>query len=391
MTSPDRRPPSPERPADPSSVIRAEIETSPDRRITFARFMDLALNHPDLGYYRSPENRPTREGDFLTAPETHPIFGWTLARRLEHFWAELDRPSPFRLVEYGSGSGTLALTLLEGFRRHGRLDLLEAVRYTPVESNQHRLEDLARRFDEAGRARLLALPSPGASARGTASAGAVSVDGVLIANEFLDALPVHRVLLRGGTLSELFVAEHETSFQEESRLALVVGEPSTPDLAARLADDGVSLAEGQVAEICLGLEPWLAEVSERLERGFVLILDYGYEASELYGPHHLAGTLLGYRGHRVVDDPLAEPGSVDLTAHVDFTALPRLGKRHGLRTVASATQSEFLVAAGLEAEWEAIRTAPDLDAAAYMAARSAIVRLLDPRHLGRFRVVTLAK
>ena len=124
----------------------------------------------------------------------------------------------------------------------------------------------------------------------------------------------------------------------------VVGEPSTPELAARLAEDGVALAEGQVAEICLELEPWLDEGAARLDRGFGLILDYGYEAAELYGPRHLAGTLLGYRGHRVVEDPLTDPGSIDLTAHVDFTAVARLAERRGLRTVSTTTQSEFLVA-----------------------------------------------
>ena len=392
MTSPERRPTSPERSVRLSAVIRAEIGSSPERRITFARFMDLALNHPDLGYYRSTEDRPTREGDFLTAPETHPIFGWTLARRLEAAWTELDRPSPFALVEYGAGSGTLALTVLDGFRRHGRLDLLETVRYMPVESNANRLDDLAKRFETAGLARLLHLPNPDGTARGTASAGCVPVTGVLIANEFLDALPVHRVVLRGGNLRELFVAQREAGAAgREARLALVVGEPSTPELAARLAEDAVSLAEGQAAEICLALEPWLADASARLARGSVLVLDYGFEAAELYGPRHLAGTLLGYRGHRVVEDPLLDPGTVDLTAHVDFTAVARLAERHRFQDLGSVAQSEFLLAAGLEAEWEAARTDPNLDVAGYAAARSAVVRLLDPRHLGRFRVLTLGR
>jgi SAM-dependent MidA family methyltransferase len=392
MTSSDRRLPSTERSVKLSSVIRAEIGSSADRRITFARFMDLALNHPDLGYYRSVGDRPTREGDFLSAPETHPIFGWTLARRLEAVWDELDRPARFGLVEYGAGSGTLALTVLDGFRRHRRLGLLNAVAYTPIESNPHRIDDLARRFEEAGLARLLNLPDFGCSAGGTASVGTAPVAGVLIANEFLDALPVHRVLLRDGTLHELYVTEGDAGpGGREPRLALVAGEPSTPDLAARLADDAVSLAEGQVAEICLDLEPWLADASARLEHGLLLVLDYGFEAPELYGPRHLAGTLLGYRGHRLVDDPLVDPGSVDLTAHVDLTAVSRLAQRHGLRTAGVARQSEFLLAAGLEAEWEAVRTAPNLDAVGYAAARSAIVRLLDPHHLGGFRVLSLAK
>ena len=136
--TPDRRPPStslpqpsgPRPPADPSSVlsaelvvvIRAEIQANPDRRLTFARYMELALYEPDLGYYRQPADRPTDAGDFLTSPETHAIFGWTVARRIESMWAELGRPRPFDLIEYGAGSGTLALSILDGLRRHGAAD-----------------------------------------------------------------------------------------------------------------------------------------------------------------------------------------------------------------------------------------------------------------------------
>ena len=118
-------------PADRSTelvaLIRAEIEGAPGRRITFARFMERALYEPELGYYRQLADRPTDAGDFLTAPETHAIFGWTLTRRIESMWAELGRPRPFHLVEYGAGSGTLALSILDGLRRHVSTELLEAV------------------------------------------------------------------------------------------------------------------------------------------------------------------------------------------------------------------------------------------------------------------------
>jgi SAM-dependent MidA family methyltransferase len=372
--------PSLERSSELADIIRAEIESSPERRITFTRFMERALYEPGLGYYSQPEDRPTDAGDFLTAPETHPIFGWTIARRIEAMWADLGEPRPFSLIEYGAGSGTLALSILEGLRRHGSTDLLAAIRYEPVESNPNRLADLRERFEKAGLAGLLA-PT------GSPTNETVPVIGVILANEFLDALPVHRVAVRGGRLIELFVAWRE-GFVEEA------AEPSTPELARRLADDGIvpdRLAEGQVAEICLGLAPWLDDVARRLARGYVLAIDYGYEAAELYGPRRLAGTLLGYRGHRVQENPFAEVGQTDLTAHVDFTALALLGERRGLRSVALTTQTEFLVAAGLESELQAIQASPETTAADYMRARSGIVRMLDPRHMGRFRVLTLAR
>ncbi|MGD0862049.1 MAG: SAM-dependent methyltransferase [Candidatus Limnocylindrales bacterium] len=363
-----------------AALIRAEIESSPDRRITFARFMERALYEPELGYYSQAADRPTDTGHFLTAPETHPIFGWTIARRIEAMWADLGRPRPFGLIEYGAGSGTLALSILEGLSRHGWTDLLAAVRYEPIESNPHRLADLRERFEKAGLAELLAVA-------GSRSNGPVPVTGVILANEFLDALPVHRVVVRDGHLLELFVAWRE-GFVE------VQAEPSTPELARRLADDGIvpdQLAEGQLAEICLGLAAWLDDAASRLARGYVLAIDYGYEAAELYGPRRLAGTLLGYRGHRVQEDPFADVGLSDLTAHVDFTALRLLGERRGFRSVALTTQSEFLVAAGLESELRALQAPRATTAADYMRARSGIVRMLDPRHMGRFRVLTLAR
>ncbi|MFI5258411.1 MAG: class I SAM-dependent methyltransferase [Candidatus Limnocylindrales bacterium] len=408
--------------ADPSALggsaplisrIRAEIEASPERRITFARYMERALYEPGLGYYSVIADRPTDRGDFLTAPETHAIFGWTIARRIEAIWDELHRPRPFALVEYGAGSGTLGLSIFNGLRRHGSVDLLDAIRYEPVESNPNRLADLRRRFDEAGLAghvveRLddrqvdrpvegsaastpTATSTPIGAAWRTAPNEVVPVTGVILANEFIDAIPVHRVVVRGGTLLELCVAWSGEGSEGSGGFAESAAEPSTPELAARLADDGVVLAEGQVAEICLGLDPWLRGVAARLEHGYLLAIDYGYEATELYGPRHLAGSLLGYRGHRVEPDPFAAPGQVDLTAHVDFTAVARLATDQGLRTVSLTTQSEFLVAAGLEEELRALQSSPELTLADYTRARSGIVRMLDPRHMGRFRVLTLAR
>jgi SAM-dependent MidA family methyltransferase len=375
------------RSAELTDLIRTEIEGAPDGRITFARFMERALYEPRLGYYRQRADRPTDAGDFLTAPETHPIFGRTIARRIEEMWANLDRPSPFDLIEYGAGSGTLGLSILDGLRRHGSDDLLHSIRYEPAESNPYRLADLYQEFEENGLADRLVSSSPDGSAGEPVSEESVPVVGVILANEFLDALPVHRVVVRGGKLLELFVVWRD-------RFAEVVAEPSTPELAARLADDGIEpsqLAEGQVAEICLGLELWLDDVAARLARGFALVIDYGYPAAELYGPRRLAGSLLGYRSHRVVDDPFADVGLTDLTAHVDFTALGRLAERRGFVSAGLTTQQEFLVAAGLESELQALQASPELTLADYTRARSGILRMLDPRHMGRFRVLTLER
>ena len=281
-------PPSPSEPsaegagrsAELAALIRAEIESSPDGRITFARYMERALYEPDLGYYRAAADRPTDAGDFLTAPETHPIFGWTVARRIEAMWAELGRPPVFHLVEFGAGSGTLGLSILDGLRRRGSIGLLSAIRYEPVESNPNRLADLRDRFEMAGHLERL-------EPAGCPAIGSVPVDGVILANEFLDALPVHRVVVNDGKLRELFVTWNSGGGAGGGPVGggftELAAPPSSADLAARLADDGVEPAEGQVAEICLELDPWLGQVAARLARGFVLAIDYGYEPPSCTG------------------------------------------------------------------------------------------------------------
>lgn len=357
----------------PELEARIGREIAATGPITFARFMELALYEPGLGYYRRPEARPVREGDFLTAPEMHPIFGRTLAREIARLWDASGCPDPFRLVEYGAGAGTLALSIADALRR-ARSPLVDVLEYEPIEISERRQAELQERFREAGLVDSLVLdgkPPP--------------VHGLVLANEFLDALPVHRVEWRDGTLRELFVG------REDGRFVEVPGAPSSSLLAERLRTDDVDLAEGQQAEVCLELEGWLDGVVARLGRGFVLVIDYGFEAAELYEAGRRAGTLLAYERHRALTDYLAEPGTRDLTAHVDFTALRRLANARGFAELGVATQRDFLVAAGLGEELTAIQRDPATELPEYTLVRSAVRRLLDPRATGDFRVMLLGK
>jgi len=296
-------------------------------------------------------------------------------------WVSLGRPSPFALIEYGADRARSALAILDGLRRHGSDDLLgshpiRAGRVQPVPSGR---PSAAIRTGRPGRSS--GLLGPGRLCRRDGLGGARARHGVILANEFLDALPVHRVVVRGGKLLELFVVWRNGADGSAGRFAEVVAEPSTPELAARLADDGNE--PGQLARArsrdLPRLGPWLDEVAARLASGFVLVIDYGYEAAELYGPRRLAGSLLGYRGHRVAEDPFADVGLTDLTAHVDFTALGLLAERRGFVFAGLATQQEFLVAAGLELELQALQASPELTLADYMRARSGILRMLPIR------------
>ena len=349
--------------------IRSEIAASGP--LTFARFMEIALYDPEHGYYRSATERPGRAGDFLTAPETHPIFGAAVARRLEAVWLELDRPDPFVLREYGAGSGTLAATILAGLHADGS-GLIDAIVYDPVEINAHRRTEIRARLEPAG----LRI-----------EAQTAAFTGAILANEFLDALPVYRVEQRDGRLQERFVDWDDAA----GKLTERASEPSTPALAGRLGRDGVALAEGQVAEICLGLEPWLAEVDAGLLRGLVLVIDYGHRAPALYDPDRVGGSLRAYSGQRAHADPFIAVGRQDLTAHVDLTALEGLARDHRFDLLGDQSQAEFLVDCELEELVDRVRSSPATTMEEWLAVRSAIARLLDPGALGGFRAVQLGR
>jgi SAM-dependent MidA family methyltransferase len=345
--------------------IRAEIDASGP--ITFARFMELALYDPTEGYYVRRGDRATRSGDFLTAPETHALFGRALARQIDEQWERLGRPDQFVLREYGAGTGALAEAVLEGLRAEGS-GLVGSFRYQPVESTARATAAIAARMVQAG------LPADRIdSAEG-------SMVGVVLANEFLDALPVHRVSLRDGRLAELFVA------WQDGRFVDVPGRPSHSRLGRHLHREAVSLAEGQQAEIRPAIDAWMREVSRDLQRGFVLVIDYGHPAPELYGRGRMQGTLLAYRRHIASDDPYAAVGDQDLTAHVDLTHLEEAASRCGLQHLGRTSQAEFLAGLGLGELLDALGRHPDTDPQAYADARAAVVRFLDPRAMGGFAV-----
>ncbi|HYN49217.1 MAG TPA: SAM-dependent methyltransferase [Candidatus Nanopelagicales bacterium] len=359
------------------AAIRAEIA----RRgpIHFADFMALALGHAEGGYYTAAAPRPTRGGDFLTAPELHPIFGAALARQVAEAWERLGRPAPFTLLEYGAGAGTLALAILAGLREDGS-PLADTLVYAPVELNRHRLAELGARAAAAG---VRVVDPAGLDAAPTA--------GVVLANEFLDALPVHVLEVRDGRAREVRVTvEADGSFGETLGASL---DPAILDQLERLAREGVALAEGQRMEVRPAVEAWAREVGRRLAAGLVLVLDYGAPAADLYGPRRRAGTLMTYRGHAAEGDagaPYRDVGERDITAHVDTTALGAALVGAGLDLLGETSQAEMLVGCGLEQLMQR-RQAGVTRVSDALELRGAVMRLLDPRHLGGFRAVMGAR
>ena len=353
---------------DPALAARIRDEIRASGPMPFARFMELALYDADRGYYRSADARPGRGGDFVTAPELHPIFGEVLARAVEDAWDALGRPDAFIVQEHGSGEGALAVPLLRA--------LPAAIRYAAVEVDERRLATLRQRLIDAGlEDRFVEL-----EARTT-------FDGVIIANEVLDALPVHRVRRRDGALRELAViVEPDGAFAE------IEITPTTDALAARLAAEGVELVDGQTADIALDVDEWVARATAPLRRGLLLLIDYGAPAAELYDPiRRRDGTLRAYVRHQVSDDPYRLVGRQDLTAHVDVTAVERAASAAGLTTIGITTQAEALMGLGMEHRLREVQADPETTFEDYAVLRSSLMRLLDPAAMGRFRVMVFGR
>jgi SAM-dependent MidA family methyltransferase len=353
---------------DPGLAARIRDEISATGPMPFARFMDLALYDPEGGYYRSAEARPGRSGDFVTAPELHPIFGEMLARAVLDAWEMLGRPAPFIVEEHGAGEGALALPLLAA--------LPTQIRYAAVEIDDRRLVTL--------RERLIAA---GLDDRWVERVPADSFDGVIIANEVLDALPAHRVRRRGDALRELAV-----DVGPDGTFIEVEIEPTSSGLAERLAAERIGLVDGQTAEIALAVDDWVASAAAPLRRGLLLLIDYGAPAAELYDPvRRRDGTLRAYVRHQVSDDPYRFVGRQDLTAHVDLTSVERAAEAAGLTTLGITTQAEALMGLGIEERLREVQADPATTFEDYALLRSSLMRLLDPAAMGRFRVMVLGR
>lgn len=309
-------------------------------RITFADFMATCLYEPGLGYYTSPGRKVGAEGDFYTSITVHAAFGRVIAREIAQMWRSMGSPEDFTIVECGAASGRLACDIMDylaereaGLYRNLRLVLVE--REPSLESAQR--EMLAAHIN------TLSWVSPDEFA-----AGNFTFSGCLYSNELIDALPVHRVVMAAEGLKEIFVTCSDGEFAEEA------GEPSTPELEAYLKRVGIALHPGQQAEINLNAPQWLAAATKALQRGFILTVDYGHPAPELFTPRRKLGTLLCYYRHQIEENPYIRLGLQDITSHVDFTTLMNCGEEQGLQNLWFGEQYRFLMSAGIIEEIEEI-------------------------------------
>ena len=366
------------------AAIREEMAGS-GGRLSFARFMELALYHPEFGYYLAAERRPGRGGDFLTAPETHPFFGIALARQIAECWERLGWPDPFVIREYGAGVGGLAYDVIAGLSEAAPA-AAAALRYRLIEPNRHRRAEALAAMAEVGLDGVVVAEEIGPGEE------ADPIVGVALANEVADALPVHRLVWRGGALRERYVVwrggEDGAFAEEEGPLS---AEVLATDLEGTLRAAGVELAEGAAIDVSPAAARWFAGVGRGLARGYAIVIDYGYEAAELYRAHRLEGTVRAYRRHTVSADPLRFVGYQDLTAHVDFSALRRSGEAVGLRFAGFTTQGAFLASLGLGDLIVRFQRDPETTSAEYLATQAAVLRLIDPGGMGRFGVLIMAR
>jgi SAM-dependent MidA family methyltransferase len=356
--------------ADCRALISDRIRQSGP--ITVAEFMDLALYAPGVGYYARATQRSGRTGDFYTSVDVGSLFGTLLAEAFADMFARVREAAVpdagvLDLVEAGAGNGRLSRDVLDALGpRHP--SLYAGLRLTLVE-----------RSADARAAQPATLAGHAARVAGSGPDLPASIEGVLFANELLDALPVHVVQMTREGLGEIYVGLDGDALVE--RLA----PPSTPALAAHLDAAGVALAPGQRGEINLAALDWVRTAAARLRRGFLVLVDYGDEAAALYSPARPMGTLASFSRH-MIDAPaasrgtppwLSDPGSRDLTSHVDFTSIRREAERAGLFTAGRVTQSAFLLNLALRGGILAEVQAPDR-----LRERLALKTLLGPGGLG---------
>ena len=351
-----------------SQRVAAHLRTLIDAAggwIPFSRYMEAALYAPGLGYYAAGAMKFGAAGDFVTAPEMTPLFGRTLAHALAPVLAETGGEA----LELGAGSGRLAADLLGELERLDALPARYSILEVSADLRQRQQEILARDLPQlAGRVRWLdALPA--------------HFSGVILGNEVLDALPAEMVhWTENGPLSRGVIVEGEAFAWQDRPIA-------DPVLRARA--DALDLAPGYVSEINLTADALIASLAQCLDRGLILMIDYGFVAAEYYHPQRHMGTLRAHCRHHALDDPFYLPGLCDLTAHVDFSAVARAGTAAGLELAGYTSQAGFLLNSGLTELL--MQTSPD-DAAAYLPQANAVQRLVSPAEMGElFKVIGFGK
>lgn len=343
--------------------VRREIEAN-DGWLSFARYMELALYAPGLGYYMAGARKLGRDGDFVTAPELSRLYGRTLARQVR----QLMELGLDEVLEIGAGSGALAADLLLELEQLGRAPR----RYLILELSP----DLRDRSRDTIAARAPRLTERVAWLNGLPPA----FTGIVIGNEVLDAMPVNVFQREGAAVVEMGVTLKAGKFEWAARPAAA----STGDI-----DPSCFPVAGYRSEVPFVARAFIRSLGGALARGAALFLDYGFPRHEYYHPQRACGTLMCHYRHRAHDDPFYLPGLQDITSHVDFSAIAHAGREAGLDLLGYTNQAQFLVNCGIT---DLLAETPAENTAAYLPLASQAQKLLSPAEMGElFKVIALGK
>jgi SAM-dependent MidA family methyltransferase len=356
------------------TLAEAEIRRriTEDGPITFADFMGVALYWHEDGYYTTGAAFGA-DGDFYTAPLTHPAFGSLVARQVEEMWGAAGAPKRWWVVEPGAGLGLLAADVMAAVGDTSGGPMAGILRYLAVDRSRPQ------------------QPVPGVSWAQSLALPVRAVQGVVLANELFDAMPVHRVTVESGVLREQFVGLEESGGPDGPRRFIdVLGSPSA-GVAERLQGLGVTLVEGCRAEVCLEMDAWMAGVGRAMESGYLLLIDYGHEADAYYDETRHRGLLRTYYKHSLGMNPYVHVGRQDISVHVELTSLRHAAVAAGFEEAGATTQAAFLRSMGMEAYRAGIASRSDLPREVRAANLTALDTLMDLDAMGGFKVLAFAK
>ncbi len=349
-------------------TIRQEIETR-GGAVPFDRYMEMVLYAPGLGYYSAGARKFGAAGDFVTAPEISPVFGRCLARQARQVLGSLGGGD---LLEFGAGTGALAADLLVELEALGSLPERYLILDVSPDLQQRQRETVADRIPHLAERITWLQGAPPEGFR-----------GLVVANELLDAMPVHRFRVEPEGISEQYVT------WREGRFHLCWQVPQEPELERAVLDLEMELEPGYESEINLRARPWMRQLSHTLEAGAAILIDYGYPRAEYYHPQRRGGTLMCHYRHFAHPDPLVYPGLQDVTAHVDFTALAEAARQADLTVSGYTTQAYFLMGCGLE---QVMGSLDPGDSGGYLDLVQGVKRLTLPMEMGeRFKVLALTR
>jgi SAM-dependent MidA family methyltransferase len=338
--------------------------------VDFERFMSLALYAPGLGYYVNGAQKFGVGGDFITAPELSPLFGYSLANQIAEIFAAIQDPN---VLEFGAGSGALAVSVLEQLEqldclpvRYQILELSAELQQRQRDTIQQALPHLIERVEW-----LSHMPPSGWR-------------GVVLANEVLDAMPVQRIRKSANQWQMQWVSYTDDAYQ-------TTWKDTTDDLLLKQLDALEArlgqFEEGYESEVNRHVDGWISALSQMIEQGAVILVDYGYPEAAFYHPERSAGTLICHHQHKAYNDPLQRVGSQDITANVDFSAVAEAGVNHGFDLAGFTTQSFFLMNSGIG---ELLNEDPMSDH--YIHQAQAMKQLTLPTEMGeRFKVIAFSK